>query len=203
LNRILFVLAILMLPTMGFAQKKSSLKDRWRNSIGSSVHILHVRTSAIQRKGVTPAFGVYYNPQVNIINRYPDFSLAATMPISLGVHIKDSWIERTFFYGHVPAVLEANIGHYSTRDFRSNIGMGLGAGYAAQFTGSNVGTGFVATASARTWFFRGSLTIGYLFHYHVQGTGYNTHTIAVALNMGNYFKKLVHDNKMDKFQNFK
>lgn len=190
-------MAVLLLPSLGFAQKRSTLKDRWRNSIGASVHLLHVK------KGVTPAFGVFYNPQINIINSYADFSLAATMPISLGVHIKDTWIEKTFFYGHIPAVLEANIGHYSTRDFRSNIGMGLGAGYAAQITGSNVGTGFVGTAAARTWFFKGSLTIRYLFHYHVQGNGYNTHTVAVALNMGNYFKKLIHDNNMSKFQNFK
>lgn len=193
----------MLLPFLGLAQKKSTLKDRWRNSIGASVHVLHVKTSVIQRKGVTPAFGVYYNPQINIINKYPDFSLAATMPMSLGVHIKDSWIEKTFFYGHIPAVLEANIGHYSTRDFRSNIGMGLGVGYGAQITGSNVGTGFVSTLAARTWFFKGSLTVRYLFHYHIQGTGYHTHTIALALNMGNYFNKLIHDNKMDKFQNFK
>ena len=138
-----------MLPSIGFAQKKSTLKDRWRNSIGASVHLLHVS------ENVSPAFGIFYNPQINIINKYADFSLAATLPVTLGAHVKDSWIEETFFYAHVPAVLEASLGHYSTRDFRSNIGVALGAGYGAQIAGSSVSTGFVATVAARTWIVRG------------------------------------------------
>ncbi|MCB9192728.1 MAG: hypothetical protein H6602_13785 [Flavobacteriales bacterium] len=190
-------LFVLLLPHLGHAQKKSTLKDRWRNSIGASVHLLHVN------ENVSPAFGLFYNPQINIVNKYADFSLAATMPLTLGAHIKDTWIEESFFYGHIPAVLEANLGHYSTRDFRSNIGMSLGAGYGAQIAGSRIGSGVVGTVSARTWFFKGSLTIRYMFHYNVQGNGYDTHCLSLAVNMGNYFKKLDHMNKMSKFQNFK
>lgn len=197
MNRFTLVFLALLLPLIGFGQQKWSLKDRWRNSIGASAHLLHVG------ENVSPAFGVFYNPQINIVNKYADFSLAATLPTTLGVHIKDSWIDETFFYGYIPAVLEANLGHYSTRDFRSNIGMGLGVGYGAQIAGSNIGTGIAATLAARTWFFRGSLTVRYIFHYNIQGTGYNTHQLALAVNMGNYFKKLVHMNKMSKFQKFK
>tara|TARA_R110002072_G_scaffold150796_2_gene299403 strand:- start:252 stop:821 length:570 start_codon:yes stop_codon:yes gene_type:complete len=189
---------MLALSSVGFAQQKWTLKDRWRNSIGASAHLLMIR------KNVSPAFGVFYNPQINIINKYADFSLAVTMPLTLGAHVKDTWIEKTYFYGHIPAVLEANIGHYATRDFRSDIGMGVGAGYAAQINGADVSTGFVATLAARTWFFRGSITIRYLFHLNLQGIGgYNTHALGVAVNMGNYFNKLTHMNKMSKFQNFK
>lgn len=197
MKRLLLVFLVFLLPVIGFAQQKWTLKDRWRNSIGASVHLLHVG------ENVSPAFGVFYNPQINIVNKYADFSLAATMPITLGAHVKDSWIPKTFFYGYIPAILEASLGHYSTRDFRSNIGMALGAGYGAQITGNNVGSGFAATIAARTWFFRGSLTVRYIFHYSLQGTGYNTHQLAVAVNMGNYFKKLIHMNKMSKFQKFK
>ena len=197
MNRLVIFLAIFMLPCIGFAQKKSTLKDRWRNSIGASVHLLHVRDN------VSPAFGVFYNPQINIINKYADFSLAATLPLTLGAHVKDSWIPKTFFYAHLPAVLEASLGHYSTRDFRSNIGMALGAGYGAQIAGSSLSTGFLATLAARTWIVRGSMTIRYMFHYNVQGTRYHSHNLSLAVNMGSYFKKLTHMNKMSKFQNFK
>lgn len=197
LKRIFIILlAFAILPQIGFSQKKWTLKDRWRNSIGAGVHLLHVG------ENVSPAFGVFYNPQINIINKFSDFSLAATMPITLGAHIKDSWIDRTFFYGHIPAILEANLGHYATRDFRSNIGMSLGAGYGAQITGMQVGAGPVGTVSARTWFFKGSLTIRYMFHYNVNGSGYLTHHLSLAVNMGNYFNKLDHMNKMSKFQRF-
>jgi hypothetical protein len=197
LNRLILFLTIFLLPSLGFAQKTSTLKDRWRNSIGASFHLLHVS------ENVSPAFGVFYNPQINMINNYADFSLAFTMPISLGVHIKDSWIDKTFFYGQIPAVIEANIGHYATRDFRSKIGMGFGAGYGAQISGSDVGSGFVATVAARTWFFKGSLTIRYMFLLNLQGKGFNAHTIGVAVNMGNYFNKLTHMNKISKFHEFK
>lgn len=198
LNRFVIVIALL-LPTTCLAQKynKWTLKDRWRNSVGASVHLLHVG------ENVSPAFGIFYNPQINIINKFSDFSLAATMPLTLGAHVKDSWIDKTFFYGHIPAVLEASLGHYSTRDFRSNIGMSVGAGYGAQITGESIGSGPVGTVSARTWFFKGSLTIRYMFHYHVVGDGYLTHCLSVAVNLGNYFTKLDNMNKMSKFQNFK
>ncbi|MGB0916158.1 MAG: hypothetical protein ACPGU4_01105 [Flavobacteriales bacterium] len=197
MNRLILLFVIFLLPSLSFAQKKWTLKDRWRNSVGASFHLLHVG------ENVSPAFGVFYNPQINIINNYADFSLAATMPISLGVHIKDSWIEKTFFYGQIPAVLEASIGHYATRDFRSKIGMAFGAGYGAQIAGTDIGSGFVATAAARTWFFKGSLTIRYMFMLNIQGNGYNAHTIGVAVNMGNYFNKLRNTNKISKFHNFK
>lgn len=198
MNRLAILIAILMFPSIGFAQNKGTLKDRWRNSIGASAHLFMIK------KNVSPAFGLFYNPQINIINKYADFSLAATMPLTLGVHIKDTWIEKTYFYGHIPAVIEANIGHYATRDFRSDIGMGLGVGYAAQINGGDISSGFVATLAARTWFFRGSLTFRYIFHLNLVGIGgYHTHGLGVAVNMGSYFKKLIHMNKISKFQKFK
>lgn len=197
MNRLILFLAILLVPSIGIAQQKWTLKDRWRNSVGASFHLLHVG------ENVSPAFGAFYNPQINIVNNFSDFSFAYTMPISLGVHIKDSWIDRTFFYGQIPAVFEANIGHYSTRDFRSKIGMGFGAGYGVQIAGSNIGSGIVGTVAARTWFFKGSLTVRYLFMANIQDTGYHAHSLVVAVNMGNYFNKLTHMNKMSKFQNFK
>lgn len=193
---IVFLIATCVAST-SFAQQKRGLADRWRNSIGAGVHLLH------SKGGVSPAFGVFYNPQINIIDKFSDFSLAATLPLTLGAHIKTSWLEKTFFYAHVPAVLEANIGHYSTRDFRSDIGMGLGAGYGVQITDQGPSTGFVATIAARTWVVRGSMTIRYMFHLNVTGSGYHSHNIVLAINMGNYFKKLVHMNKISKFQNFK
>lgn len=192
-----FLLIVALVPQMGFAQKKWTLRDRWRNSIGAGVNLLHVG------ENVTPAFGVFYNPQINIINQFADFSFAATMPMMMGVHIKDSWIEETFFHGHIPAVLETSLGHYSTRDFRSNVGMSLGVGYGAQINGARFGSGFVGTMGVRTWVFKGSITIRYMFHYNMQGNGYDAHCLSLAVNMGNYFNKLVNMNKMSKFQNFK
>ena len=197
LKRTIPILLVFLLPSLCLAQKEKTLKDRWRNSIGASVHLLH------NRGGVSPGFGVFYNPQINIVNKFSDFSLAATLPMTLGAHVKTSFLEKTFFYGHIPAVLEANIGHYSTRDFRNEIGMGLGAGYGAHITDQGISTGFVATVAARTWIVRGSMTIRYMFHLSVQGNGYNSHNLTLAVNMGNYFKKLTHMNKLSKWQNFK
>jgi hypothetical protein len=81
--------------------------------------------------------------------------------------------------------------------------MGFGAGYGAQISGSDVGSGFVGSVAARTWFVKGSLTIRYMFLLNLQGKGFNAHTIGVAVNMGNYFNKLTHMNKISKFHEFK
>ncbi len=195
--RLIFVVLAIGLSNSCFAQNKKGLIDRWRNSIGASLHLLQ------NNGGVSPAFGVFYNPQINIVDLSSDFSFAATIPLTLGAHVKTSWLEKTFFYGHIPAVVEANMGHYSTRDFRKDIGMGLGAGYGLQITDKGLSSGFVATIAARTWIVRASLTIRYVFHYNLQGNGYNSHSVVLAMNMGNYFKKLTHMNKISKFQNFK
>jgi len=195
--RILLFLLAMLFSNFTHAQSKDGLKDRWRNSFGIALPIL------MNNGGASPAFGVFYNPQINLINRWTDLSVALSMPVTLGAHIKTSFIENTFFYGHIPGVIEANIGHYSTRDFRSDIGVSIGAGYGAQITDKGVSSGFVGTVSARTWVIRGSLTIRYMLHVNMQGNGYNSHSIVLAINMGNYFKKLVSMNKMSKFQKFR
>lgn len=186
------------MPLLSLAQQKGGLLDRWRHSIGASVHLHMIK------KNVSPSFGVFYNPQINIVNKYADFSLAATLPITLGAHVKDSWIPKTYFYGHIPAVLEANIGHYSTRDFRSDLGGAFGVGYAAQINGGDVSSGFVATAALRTWIFKGSLTFRYMFHLNLVGVGgYHTHSLGLAINLGRYLKKIDGLNKLDRWQKFK
>ncbi len=193
-RHITFILVIWTVDTCTGQEVKRGLIDRWRNSIGASVHILP------NNGGVSPAFGVFYNPQLNIIDRYTDFSLAATLPITLGAHVKTSFLNKTFFYGHLPAVLEANLGHYSTRDFHTDVGLALGSGYAAQITDRGVSSGPVFTVAARTWFVRGSITIRYMFQLIMQGNGYHSHNLTLAVNLGSYFKKLRTMNKISKWQ---
>lgn len=198
MKRIVLLSVVIGCAHLAVAQKGGGLAERWRHSVGASVH-LHMIS-----KNVSPSYGVFYNPQINIVNQFADFSLAATLPVTLGVHIKDSWIKQTYFYGHIPAVLEANVGHYSTRDFRSDLGGGFGVGYAAQINGNDVSSGFVATAALRTWIFKGSLTFRYLFHLDLVGQGgYNTHSLGVAVNLGRFLRKIDGLNKLDRWQNFK
>lgn len=141
-----FLFLAVVIPFNGHAQ----FLKRFRHSVGAAAHFIPFRN------GVSTAFGAYYDPQMNIINTFTDFSLAAAIPLTLGVHVEDGFIPETFFYAHVPAVLEANIGHYSTQKFYSDIGMGLGAGYAMQVTQLGAGHGAVFTLAARSWLFKGS-----------------------------------------------
>lgn len=174
---------------------KAQFIDRFRHSAGASVHFIPSSSA------VSVPFGAFYNPQVNILNRFTDFSVAATLPLTLGVHIKSSLVPQTFFYAHVPAVIEANIGHYSNRSSRNDIGMGIGVGYALQATNLGAGSGPVFTVAARSWVFRGSITIRYMFHLNATpGYGYDTHNVTLAINMGRYFSKLRTDNRIEKWQ---
>lgn len=192
MQRILtFLLLMLGLTTVSMAQ----MKDRFRHSAGAAVHLLPFGSG-----GVSAPFGIYYEPQFNILNRYTDFSVAATIPVTLGVHVRNDYLPRTFFFGHVPAVIETNIGHFSTRKFYNDIGMGAGAGYAMQITDQGVGGGPVFTAAARAWVGVGSITVRYIFHLNLQGSGYDSHGIALAWNFGRFFKKLRADNALEKWQ---
>lgn len=168
---------------------------RFRHSVGASAHIVPVAG-----KGLSAPFGVFYNPQINLLNRFTDFSIAATVPLTLGAHIQNTVLPRSFFYAHLPAVAEVNIGHFATRRFRNDVGVGLGAGYAAQLNGADVGTGPVFTSAARVWVGLFSLTLRYTFHLNITGNGYDSHNLTVAVNLGRFFKSLRADNALEKWQ---
>jgi len=185
----------LLLTTIVCCDAQAQFMKRFRHSVGASAHIV-----PIAERGITVPFGVFYNPQFNILNRYTDFSVAATMPLTLGAHVENAVLPRSYFYAHLPAVAEVNIGHFATRRFRNDIGVGLGAGYAAQINGADVGTGPVFTAAARAWVGVFSLTLRYTFHYNLTGLGYDSHNLTVAVNLGRFFKSLRADNALEKWQ---
>ncbi len=187
------VLMIISLLAMQEAQAQVS--KRFRHSLGASAHFI-----PFEGGGVSVPFGVFYDPQINIIDRYADFSLAATLPVTLGAHVGSSFVPRDFFYAHLPAMLETNLGHFSTKRFYNDIGMGIGVGYAAQVTGLDVGAGPVFSMAARAWVARFSLTVRYMFHLHVHGAGFDTHNLTLAVNLGSFFKELREDNALEKWQ---
>ena len=200
--RILFVILICFgLQTSTAAQ----LKDVFRHSVGAGVSLFQ------NKGGVSPAFGLYYHPQINYINKFSDFSMSVGMPVMAGAHIKSSFVQNTFFYAKVPLITEANIGHYSTRDFTNAVGMTIGGGYAMQYTDLGLGHGPVATVSARTWIKHVSITVRYLGMFQiptsdsngvtVAAKGYNTHMLVLAFNMGNYLSKVRQMNKISKWMN--
>ena len=163
------------------------------------------------RDGVSPAFGLHYNPQINYLDRHSDFSLSVAMPFMIGGHIASSFVQNSFFYAKVPLITEMNIGHNSTRDFTNAVGMSLGGGYAIQVTDLGLGHAPVATASVRTWVKHVSITIRYVGMYYINSTpddgtvaiekGYNTHTLTLAINLGHYLSKVKQMNKISKWMN--
>jgi hypothetical protein len=200
--RIIFVILICFgLHTSSTAQ----LKDAFRHSVGAGVSLLQ------NKEGVSPAFGVYYHPQINYINRFSDFSMSVGLPVMLGAHIKSSFVPNTFFYAKVPLITEANIGHYATHDFTNSVGMTIGGGYAMQYTDLGLGHGPVATLSARTWIKHVSITVRYLGMFQIPSSdesgiavpnkGYHTHMLVLAFNMGDYLSKVRQMNKISKWMN--
>jgi hypothetical protein len=183
----------------------AQLKDAFRHSVGAGVSLLQ------NKGGVSPAFGLYYHPQINYLNKFSDFSMSVGLPVMLGAHIKSSFVENTFFYAKIPFITEANIGHYATRDFTNSVGMTIGGGYAMQYTNRGLGHGPVATISTRTWIKHVSITVRYLGMFQIQrtnaddevidATGYHTHMLVLAFNMGDYLSKVRQMNKISKWMN--
>lgn len=188
-------LVLITLLILQSADAIAQIADRFRHAVGASAHFI-----PFEGGGVSAPFGVYYEPQFNVIDRYSDFSLAVCSPLTLGAHVGNSFIPRTYFYGHLPLVAEANLGHFSTKRFYNDIGTGVGVGYAMQINGLDVASGPVFTVAARVWASRVSLTVRYMFHYNVTGIGFDTHSLAVAVNLGTFFKKLRADNALEKWQ---
>lgn len=186
---------MLLMAVMASLDANAQLRERFRHSVGASAHMV-----PFEGGGVSVPFGVFYNPQVNIIDRFSDFSLAATVPMTVGAHVKSSFIPRDYFYAHLPAVLEANLGHYSTRRFYNDVGMGVGVGYAAQVNGLDVASGPVFTVAARAWVARFSLTVRYMYHHNMTGLGHDTHSLTLAVNLGGFFKELRDGNALEKWQ---
>ena len=178
--------------------------ERWRSSIGPGISLLE------NKGGASTAVGLFYNPQINYINRFSDFSMSVAMPLLLGAHLRSSFVPSTFFYAHIPLITEANIGHYSTRDFTNDVGMSIGGGYGLQVTDRGLGHGPVATASVRTAIKTFSFTIRYQILFNLENgdatsppKGYRSHTIVFAVNLGRFFKKLNQMNKISRWQGFK
>jgi hypothetical protein len=176
----------------------AQLKDAFRHSAGAGVSLLQ------NKGGVSPAFGLYYHPQINYLNKFSDFSMSVGLPVMLGAHIKSSFVQNTFFYAKVPFITEANIGHYATRNFTNSVGMTIGGGYAMQYTDLGLGHGPVATISARTWIKHASITVRYLGMFQIPTVttkGYNTHMLVLAFNIGDYLSKVRQMNKISTWMN--
>ena len=163
----------------------------------------------VNKDGVSPAIALFYNPQINYINRFSDFSMSVAVPMMLGAHIKSSFVPATFFYAHLPLITEANIGHYASRDFTNDVGMSIGGGYAMQVSDLGVGHGPVATASVRAGIKTFSFTVRYQAYFNLNtgedgtASGYNSHNIVFAVNLGRFFTKLNQMNKISRWQGFK
>jgi len=187
------------------ASAQAQLLDHFRHSVGLGVSMLQ------NKEAVSPAFGLYYNPQLNYLDKFSDFSMSVAMPVIVGGHIETSIVDTSFFFAQVPLVTEVNIGHYATRDFTNSIGMSFGGGYAMQVTNRGLGHGPVVTASFRTWIKHASITVRYIgmFQFTQEETngtvvfpdGYNSHSIALALNLGQYLSKVRQMNKISKWMN--
>ena len=194
---------LLLIPITGaYAQGKRRLEfaDRFRNEVGVSVVLIDNPV----KDGVSPAFGVHYNPMLTLFEIGPDFSFSIDVPLTAGVHIETSFLPSTFFYGHFPMLIEGSFGHYSTKRFFQPIGVGIAAGYGGEYTDKGVGHGIVFSAAARSWFIKNSsITIRYMFHFNMAGeNGYNSHHVVVAGNLGRFFEKLNHMNKISRMMSY-
>ncbi len=83
-------LPILLLLLISAPLAHGQFAKRFRHAAGAAAHIIPFGSG-----GASAGFGAYYEPQFNILNRYTDFSIAASMPLTLGAHIGNSYLPNT------------------------------------------------------------------------------------------------------------
>lgn len=144
-------------------------------------------------------YGLSLAPQFNIINSFADVSLSLDLDPMIGYHPATSSDSVKFFYGGAPATLNVNIGHLSTKDFRSDMGFFAGGGYSFDYIRDSLMYSPVATTGLRWWMGGRSFTVRYHIYFNGQDDFKPAHSIAFLYNFGPWVADARRKNKLSKF----
>lgn len=192
-----FTLALFLLTSTSFAQKGQtkrpfSLSKGFKNSIG-------IGSGFYDYKDTTQFMGfINYAPQLDLTNKYSDFSISLNTQLSLGYHIQSKSDSLNFVYADFPLFLQMNIGHLASKDFYNDHGFFLGAGYDGNLFKNKIQHGLLFTAGLRTWILGKSITLRYTYS-DLFSISTPVHALSLNLNIGSYLENVKANNKISNF----
>lgn len=188
-------LILLSLPVWAQNQPRTVLvtTQRFTFSAGLGTH----QYQNTGKAALIPSF--FFTPRYQFDNLgTTDFSLTFGMPLSLGYQVARA--DSSYFFGNIPLLAEINIGHLSTKDFRTRFGFFLGTGGAASLIRNDLHTSIAATTGFRFWFIRGSsVTLRFMHHFPVWLGNQPLNSISISLNLGKWIKDVKKNNKISDF----
>lgn len=144
-------------------------------------------------------FAGNFATQTDLFFRYSDFCISLNTQFAAGYHIKMYQDSLRGFSGDVPLILQANIGHLSSKDFYSYFGGFAGGGIDwLSHNGWRYKTPLV-TIGLRSWLFGQSFTIRYMHYYLNYFELKMMNSITLDLNIGKYLSSVKANNQISNF----
>lgn len=146
-----------------------------------------------------PLYGVTYRTKYNLINNWTDFSGSVNAGLSAEYHHSSNIDSVSFFAADLPLSLELNIGHLSTKDFRTAFGFFAGAGYSFNYLNEKFNEAPLLTFGIRTLIFTQSFEVRYIRYFSEEQNYAYEHSIGLIINLGDYIASAVANNKISDF----
>ncbi len=141
-----------------------------------------------------------YAPQLDLTNKYSDYSISLNTQLSAGYHVKTKNDTVNFLYADFPLIIQMNVGHLASKDFFSDYGFFIGAGYDVNYFRNTLQYTPAFTTGFRFWLLGKSFTLRYLYTglSHL-ATATPLHTLTLNLNVGAYLENVKANNKVSNF----
>jgi hypothetical protein len=195
------LLSLLLSSTLLYSQERKGsmgkpfiLSQQFKHSAGIGASIYRIKGSS------EPVFHLDYNPSLSITRSWSDFSVSIGSQLAAGYHIKTSVDDSAFIFADLPLIFEFNFGHNASKDFYSDVGWLLGAGYTYTTIRDAWQHGPLITAGARGFLFGPSITVRYSHFFPVTDDAVELNNISLLLNLGNYFEQVKLNNKVSRFK---
>lgn len=194
MRQLAFILLAVGLSWGAYAQKtKKPMSSRFIFAAGGGTYSLQSNGSS----SMLPA--VELSPMFIAYSKWSDFSLSVNSRPSFGYNFKNDVQPDNFLFTDIPLTAELNIGHGSTKDFYSYLGVVVGAGYGWQIYNGKTQSGGAYTGGFRTWLGPLSTTFRYTYIQTNSFEGINMHRITVAITIGRWVKKVKQMNRISSF----
>jgi hypothetical protein len=155
---------------------------------------------SLEESNVPAAAGINLYPQLFLTSGFTDFSLS----VAAGAMVNYYWEKKEVNSGKnlflmIPATLQLNIGHGSSKDFHSAAGGFTGAGWNMQSDGERTVHGFALDAGFRFWLFGKSFTLGFMYFPEAEKIFSSGKIIFLHINLGKYLEDVKANNKVSNF----
>ena len=155
---------------------------------------------SLPEDNILPTVGINFSPQLFLITSYTDFSVSAVIDFMVNYRLDSDTKEFSKkYFLQMPAMIHLNIGHGASKDFRSEGGGFLGAGWNILYSADTSENGFAADGGFRFWLIGKSFTLRFIWLLNDSKIFSSGKIISLQMNFGKYLADVKRNNKVSNF----